>query len=288
MNASRSLRAHVPHAVFIAQAGPRDTCAPRPTGLPNQLLQATSDLENPPLSGKVAVVTGASSGVGRSIAIALAEAGADVALPGRRIGLLGAVAKQCAKSGSRASCFKVDLLNDQELRELKKQVIKTFGGVDILVHSAGVIARANVANASTKDFESQYRSNVWAPFALTQLLLPTLTERKGHIVFMNSTAGLVGAAGVSQYAATKHALRGLADSLREEINPQGVRVLSVFLGRTATPMQAKVHKWEEKEYTPERLIQPQQVASVVIGALILGPEAEVTDIRIRPGIKPGP
>jgi NADP-dependent 3-hydroxy acid dehydrogenase YdfG len=244
-------------------------------------------LEKPPLSKKVAVVTGASSGVGRSIAFALAEAGVDVALLGRRIRLLRAVAKKCGESGSRAVCYKVDLLNEREIHELKKQVMTTFGGVDILVHSAGVIARSNVARASTKEFDWQYRSNVRAPFALTQLFLPTLTERKGHIVFINSTVGLVGAAGVSQYAATKHALRGFADSLREEVSPQGIRVLSVFLGRTATPMQAKVHKWEGKSHTPERLIQPEQVASVVIGALVLGPEAEITDIRIRPGIKPG-
>jgi NADP-dependent 3-hydroxy acid dehydrogenase YdfG len=240
-----------------------------------------------PLSKKVAVVTGASSGVGRSIAFALAEQGADLALLGRRIRLLRAVAKKCSESGSRAVCYRLDLDNESEIQEMKKQVTKTFGGVDILVHSAGVIARSNVATATAKEFDWQYRSNVRVPFALTRLFLPTLTERKGHIVFINSTMGLVGAAGVSQYAATKHALRGLADSLREEVNAQGVRVLSVFLGRTATPMQAKVHQWEGKSYTPERLIQPEQVASVVLGALVLGPEAEVTDIRIRPTINPG-
>ncbi|MGH9970457.1 MAG: SDR family oxidoreductase [Pyrinomonadaceae bacterium] len=247
----------------------------------------SASLSNKPLARKLAVVTGASSGVGRSIALALAEAGADVALLGRRITLLRAVAKKCIESGSRAACYKVDLLNERKVYELKKQVTKTLGEVDILVHSAGVIARANVATASSKEFDWQYQSNVRAPFALTRLFLPALTERKGHIVFINSTVGLVGAAGVSQYAATKHALRAFADSLREELNPHGVRVLSVFLGRTATPMQAKVHQWEGKSYTPERLVQPQQVASVVIGALVLGPEAEVTDIRIRPTIKAG-
>ena len=232
------------------------------------------------------MVTGASSGVGRSIALALAEQGADIVLVGRRLRFLRAVAEKCIASGSRAACYQVDLLNEDEINKLKKQVTKRFGGVNILVHSAGVIARSTVATASSKDFDWQYQSNVRAPFSLTRLFLPTLTERKGHIVFINSTVGLVGAPGVSQYSATKHALRGLADSLREEVGPQGVRVLSVFLGRTATPMQAKVHKWEKKPYEPESLIQPQQVASVVIGALVLGPEAEVTDIRIRPTLKP--
>lgn len=238
-----------------------------------------------PLSDKVAVVTGASSGVGRSIALALAEEGADVVLLGRRIRLLRAVAKKCIASGSRAACHQVNLLNDDEVNKLKKEVTKTFGGVDILIHSAGVIAQSTVATASSKDFDWQYQSNVRAPFSLTRLFLRMLTRSQGHIVFINSTVGLVGASGVSQYSATKHALRGFADSLREEVGPQGVRVLSVFLGRTATPMQEKVHKWEKKSYVPETLIQPQQVASVVIGALVLGPEAEVTDIRMRPTLK---
>lgn len=73
----------------------------------------------------------------------------------------------------------------------------------------------------------------------------------------------------------------------EEVNPDGVRVSSVYLGRTATPMQAEVHKWEGKPYAPERLIQPEQVAAVVIAALLLGPEAEITDLSIRPAIRLG-
>lgn len=238
------------------------------------------------LSGKVAVVTGASSGVGQSIALALADAGADLVLPGRRIGLLRSVARKCSDSGVRTDCFKVDLLSEAGIGDLQKQVTETFGGVDILIHSAGVIARSGISRASSKEFDREYQTNVRAPFVLTRVFLSTLTKRKGHVVFINSTLGLVGAARMSQYAASKHALKGLADSLREEVNPKGVRVLSIFLGRTATPMQAKVHKWEGKPYRPERLIQPRQVASILVSALVLGSEAEVTDIRIRPTAKP--
>jgi NADP-dependent 3-hydroxy acid dehydrogenase YdfG len=99
---------------------------------------------------------------------------------------------------------------------------------------------------------------------------------------MNSSAGLSARAGVAQYAATKHALKAIADSLREEINDDGVRVLSVFLGRTATPMQAAVHEMEGREYYPELLLQPEDVASVIINALSLPRSAEVTDIIVRP------
>ncbi|MBV8378499.1 MAG: SDR family NAD(P)-dependent oxidoreductase [Verrucomicrobia bacterium] len=242
---------------------------------------------NRQLSEKVAVVTGASSGVGRSIALALAAEGADLALLGRRTSLLELVKQECTDRGVRAVCYRVDLLEERELGEIKERVLSDFAGVDILVHSAGMIAFSKFAMASAEDFELQHRCNVLAPFALTQLFLATLIERQGHVIFINSTAGLVGTPGVSQYSATKHALKGLADSLRDEVNPEGVRVLSVYLGRTATPMQAKVHQWENKSYAPEQLIQPEQVAKVVLVALLIGPEAEITEVRIRPAKKPG-
>ena len=233
------------------------------------------------------IITGASSGVGLSIALALAEEGAGLALLGRRIGFLRVAARECSASGAKATPYKVDLLNDKEVRRLKDEILHDFGGVDILIHSAGVISRAHLTAASLSDFDRQYRCNVRAPFALTQLFLSTLCRREGQIVFINSTAGLTAAAGISQYSATKHALKALADSFREELNPLGVRVLSVYLGRTATPMQEKVHAWEGLDYHPARLIQPDQVAESVVGALVLGREAEVTDIRIRPMHKPG-
>jgi NADP-dependent 3-hydroxy acid dehydrogenase YdfG len=97
--------------------------------------------------------------------------------------------------------------------------------------------------------------------------------------------GLNAVAHIGQYAATKHALRAVADSLRAEVNPAGVRVLSVFLGRTATPMQATVHQMEGRAYRPELLIQPQDVATLVLNTLSLPRTAEVTDIHLRPMIK---
>src|SRR5579859_1621976 len=193
---------------------------------------------NKRLHKKVAVVTGASSGVGRSIAIALAAEGADVVLLGRKMTLLRAVAGKCSQSGSRAVCYKVDLLQAAAIPKIKAQITKAFSGVDILVHSAGVIARSNVDAASLADLDLQYQCNLRAPFALTQALLPTLKRRRGQIVFLNSTTGLIAGASLSQYSATKHGLKAFADSLREEVNPHGVKVLSIFLGRTATPMQA--------------------------------------------------
>jgi NADP-dependent 3-hydroxy acid dehydrogenase YdfG len=91
---------------------------------------------------------------------------------------------------------------------------------------------------------------------------------------------------VAQYAATKHALRAFTNSLRQEVNADSVRVLSVFLGRTATPMQQAIHAQEGKPYHSERLIQPEDVAAVVVNALSLPRTAEVTEIHMRPFLKP--
>ena len=117
---------------------------------------------------------------------------------------------------------------------------------------------------------------------MTCALLPMLKAGRGQIVFMNSSMGLRVRAGVAHYAASKHALRALADGLREEINLDGVRVLSVFLGRTASPMQADAHRAEGRSYRPENLIQPTDVASLVSHVLALPRTAEVTDIHMRP------
>jgi NADP-dependent 3-hydroxy acid dehydrogenase YdfG len=237
---------------------------------------------------QVAVVTGASSGVGSCIAQALAAKGAEMALVGRRVDALRSVAERCGQFGVKARCYQVDLLAEPEIPALKERLLKDFDGVDILIHSAGVITLSSITGASLHDFDRQYRCNLRAPFALTQALLTSLISRQGQVVFLNSTAGLQAVNGVSQYAATKHALKAVADSLRDEVNGLGVRVLSVFLGRTATPMQARVHETEGRDYHPEELIQPEQVATIVANALALGREAEITEIRVRPMRKPKP
>ncbi|HSS51049.1 MAG TPA: SDR family NAD(P)-dependent oxidoreductase, partial [Thermoanaerobaculia bacterium] len=126
--------------------------------------------------------------------------------------------------------------------------------------------------------------NLRSPYLLTQALLPSLIARQGQVVFINSGAGFQPArAGWAAYAASKHALRALADGLREEVHPQGVRVITAFPGRTATAMQEEVHHYEGKPYDPDRFMQPRDVASVVLNALSLPRTAEVMEVRVRLG-----
>lgn len=231
---------------------------------------------------QVAVVTGASSGIGKAVALSLAEHGATVCLVARRLHELEAIATASRAIPSKLLPYQADLTQNEDLNRLVSRLRADFRHIDILIHSAGVFARGPIAQAPVADFECQYRTNVLAPYALTQALLPMLRLQRGQIVFVNSTAGLTAQENLSQYAATKHALKAIADSLRQEVNPDGIRVLSVYLGRTATPMQANVHAMENKAYCPANLMQPEDVAAVITNALSLPRTAEVTEIRMRP------
>ena len=115
--------------------------------------------------------------------------------------------------------------------------------------------------------------------------MPTLKERHAQVVFIISSSAIAAKPMSAQYDSTKHALKAIADSFRAEINPNGVRVLSVYLGRTATKMQERIYQMDGKPYRPELLLQPEHVASVIVNALCLPRTAEVTDISIRSMIK---
>jgi NAD(P)-dependent dehydrogenase (short-subunit alcohol dehydrogenase family) len=235
-----------------------------------------------PLTGRLAVVTGASSGVGRAIALALSREGAELCAVGRDAKRLAATVED-ARRFSNAAGFQIDLTSPKSIQPLVGHLEGKAGGVGILVHSAGLYHQGRMASARVEDFDAQDRTNVRAPYLLTKALLPLLVAAQGQVVFINSSAGLFAKRPeIGQYSATKHALKAIADSLREEVNPKGIRVLSLYLGRTATPMQEALYRSEGKDYDPKTLIQPEDVASVVVQALVLSDTAEVTDISMRP------
>jgi NADP-dependent 3-hydroxy acid dehydrogenase YdfG len=233
-------------------------------------------------TGKLAVITGASSGIGKAIALAWIAEGGQACLLGRDEKRLEEVAAVARESVSKISCLQVDLAEEGEIRTVCQQIQKGHPQIDLLVHCAGVSSLGKVEDAPVETFDLQYRVNVRAPYLLTQLLLPAVRSAQGQVVFVNSSAGLSAGSFFSQYAATKHALKAVADSFRHEVNEDGLRVVSVYPGRTASPMQADVCRMEGQPYHPEKLLQPEDVASVVIHAISLPSSAEVTDIKIRP------
>lgn len=233
------------------------------------------------LAQQAAVVTGASSGIGRAIAVALGHEGARLCLVGRDRGRLEE-AGRAAEGAADVLVHAADLVDPAAREGLARAVEGAFGGVDVLVHCAAIIRLGESASAPAEDLDDQLAANFSAPYHLTRRLLPLLVPRQGQIVFINSSAGLAPPPSAGAYSATKHALRAFADSLRGEVNPLGVRVLSVYPGRTATPMQESIFASEGRDYRPERLMQPGDVADMVLAALRLPRTAEVTDIRIRP------
>jgi NAD(P)-dependent dehydrogenase (short-subunit alcohol dehydrogenase family) len=232
-------------------------------------------------ANRIALVTGAGVGIGRAVAIGLAERGALVHVVARRTETLEEVRLCVERQGGTARLLTHDLTNDAHLAAIADAVRHEHGHLDILVHSAGAYAQGNVDTLPVEDLDLLYRTNVRAPYRLTQLLLPLIVPVQGQIVFVNSTAATASRAGLGAYAASKHALKAVADALRDEVNPFGVRVASVFPGRTNTPMQVRVHALEGKPFHADRLMQPEQVAEVIISTLALARDAEVTNVTVR-------
>ena len=170
---------------------------------------------------------------------------------GRNAEKLQAVAAEC---GPGSGCHPADLREDTAIEQLAEMIQDTYQTLDILVHSAGTITLAPIRNANVADLDDQYRVNFRAPYLLTRALLPLLRRSRGQVVFVNSNAALRPGTDNGQYAATKAALRVLTDVLREEVNRDGIRVLTALVGRTATPMQAGIHQYEGKPYHPELLV----------------------------------
>ncbi len=238
------------------------------------------------LKNQIVIVTGASSGIGKSITLELAKKEVVLCLLGRDLSSLEEVAHIAKQSTRRVHCYRVDLTADQEIADVCAAVSAKFGAVDILVHSAGIISIEPFESASVADFDLQFKTNVRGPYLLTQILLPLLKLRQGQVIFINSRAVFLNARpGLCQYTATKQALKTVADCLREEAKDDGIRVLSVYPGRTASPMQQTVFKSEGKIYQPELLLQPLDVAATIVNAICLPRSAGVTDITIAPSVQ---
>ena len=214
--------------------------------------------------------------------LALSTSGTTLGLAGRDTQRLGAVSQEARARSARVLEYRLDLCCEDDIHRVAADFGERFEGVDVLILSAGVFRMGPISKAPILDLDLLYRTNIRGPYALTQALLPKVIARRGQVVFINSSAGVTARAGVGAYAASKHALRAIADSLRSEVNDLGVRVITVYPGRTATPQQDKIHAQEGRPYHPECLLQAEDVAKAVLDALAMPRTAEVTDIHIRP------
>ena len=172
----------------------------------------------------------------------------------------------------------VDLTDSRAVAEAAAGIVR----LDVLVHSAGVGRLGTVADTSADTWRHQFDVNVVAVAELTRRVLPALRAARGRVVLVNSGSGLAARAGWASYAASKFALRAFADALRAEEAANGVRVTSIFPGRTDTEMQRDVVRQEGGVYRPERYLRAESVAGAVLLAVTAPADAALTELVLRP------
>ncbi len=231
-------------------------------------------------------MAGATGAIGGAVARRLAGEGASLVLLGRDPARLRAIAGELKGTGGFIRTVAGDLTEAAVIDAAGAESESLGGGIDLLVHAAGAFRAGAFETAPAGDLDHQLAVNTRAPYLLTRRLLSDLRHRGGLVVFVNSTAGLVAGAGSAAYAASKHALRALADALRAEVNADGVRVLSVYPGRTRSRMQQDVCRSLGQHYDAERFLDPGDVASAIVEAAALPSSAEMVDFRLRPAVKP--
>ena len=191
----------------------------------------------PGVEGRVALVTGASQGIGRACALVLAAAGAKVALCARNQEKLEQLAGEIKDSGGEAEAFKIDVANEEEIKAGVKAVLARFGKIDILVNNAGVTRDQLVMRMKRADWDDVLNTNLTAPFLLTQAVIGSmLKQRWGRIINITSIFGQIGQAGQANYASSKAGLIGLTMAVAREVASRNITVNAVSPGWIDTAM----------------------------------------------------
>lgn len=224
--------------------------------------------------GKVAFVTGATSGIGQACALAFARAGANVVCVGRNEDALADVARRIRETGAEPLTIQADLSLEQEAERVIAHTVQTFGGVDVLVNAAGHISSGTIENTSLQAWDDMMNVNVRAAFQLMQKALPSLIERRGNIVNVSSVTGLRAFPGVLAYCVSKAALDQLTRCASLELAAKGVRVNAVNPGVVVTEIHKRGGMSEEAyaaflEHSKQthplgRTGRPEEIADLVL------------------------
>ena len=250
---------------------------------------ATTREGTAPLHGQVAIVTGASSGLGRATAVALARAGADVALLARGEAALGeAAAEIAAATGRRALPWPVDLADGAELLAAVAAVELELGRVGILINAAGTDAPGPADELTIPDWDRVLAVNLRAPFVLAKAVFPSMRRAgRGTIVNVSSVAGKRGWAGASAYCASKFGLTGLTQSLAAEGKPHGIRACVLYPGGMATAWGTE---WAPDDLAAARrppppetvALPPEDVAALIVWMVCAPPALVLNEAIVSP------
>lgn len=217
-----------------------------------------------------AMITGAAGGLGSALAAALAPTH-TLFLAGRPSDRLDALAERFG-----ATTWPIDFGDLDAIPAAVEPIVE----LDVLIHNAGVAYPGRVAESTVEEWQSTMHVNVIGAVALTLELLPALRSADGHVVFINSGSGINASPGLASYSASKFALRGFADSLRND--EPSLRVTSVHPGRIATVMQEDLVAYEGREYDPSQFLTPESVAKVTADAVNAPPDAHIHEVIVRP------
>jgi NADP-dependent 3-hydroxy acid dehydrogenase YdfG len=244
------------------------------------------------LDGKVALVTGASSGIGEATAVALAAEGAAVAIGARRQDRLTALRDKLAGDGARVLTLDLDVREEDQARAAVERTRAELGGLDILVNNAGLMLLGPILDADTEDWRRMIDTNVLGLMYVTHAALPGLVAQgSGHVVNMSSLAGRQARTGSGVYNASKWAVGAFSESLRQEVTQRGVRVTVIEPGATATELRDHITNAEAKANSFERqrgwrVLRPEDIASAVVYAVTLPEHVSINEVLVRPTDQP--
>jgi NADP-dependent 3-hydroxy acid dehydrogenase YdfG len=240
------------------------------------------------LAGKVAIVTGASAGIGKATAISLAAEGAKVAIVARRSDRLEALAQQITAAGGEALAIVTDITDDTKIPTIVDKTKTTWGQIDILVNNAGIALTGEIANADPADWRRMIDLNLLALMNLTHAVLPILqTQGSGHIVNVSSVAGRTIRVGIGGYNVSKWGVNAFSEALRQEVSQHNIRVTVIEPGMVNTEIDEHISDAIAKQRSQELRnsitpLESDDIASAIVYAVTQPSRVNVNEILIRP------
>ncbi|PRY50720.1 NADP-dependent 3-hydroxy acid dehydrogenase YdfG [Geodermatophilus tzadiensis] len=241
-----------------------------------------------PLDGRVALVTGASSGIGEATAVALAAAGAAVAIGARRADRLDALAAKLRDDGARVLTLDLDVTDEAACRDAVRRTREELGGLDVLVNNAGVMLLGTIVGADVEDWRRMLSTNVLGLMYLTHAAIDGMLEQgSGDVVNISSVAGRTARKGAGVYNASKWAVNAFSESLRQEVTTSGVRISLVEPGAVATELtdhitQPDAKAASQRMYTEMTPLQAEDVARAIVYVVTQPPHVAVNEVLVRP------
>lgn len=242
------------------------------------------------LAGKVALVTGASSGIGEAAALCLAEAGATVALCARRVDRLSGLVAQIEAVGGKALAIPGDMTVEEDAREAVEKTVAAFGRIDILINSAGIMEAGGIENCDTAIYRRVIDINLMGTVYTSAAAVPhMLGQGGGDIITISSLAGRKGGPMTSAYSASKHAVNMMTDGMRQELGGKNIRVTTLMPGATETEVADSISdpQWRtaiKAHVSKEGAVKPRDIGEAIVFILAMPRRTNISEISIRPTI----